>query len=165
MTAPELHRPFAVDRIGANGTMVTVTADAAECAALAERLLLPAVAAVECRWQLRGGPGGAIEAEGALLATVTQTCIVSLDPFESVVQEKFAVRFVLTDRESEEADDPDAPDELIYDGATLDLGEATAEQLALALDPYPRKPGAELEDFSDDEPEGAFAQLSRLRPS
>jgi hypothetical protein len=43
----------------------------------------------------------------------------------------------------------------------LDLGEAVAEQLALALDPYPRVPGAELPEIESDPQERPFAALRR----
>ena len=67
-------------------------------------------------------------------------------------------------KESEGADDPDHPDELPYDGASLDLGEATVEQLALGLDPYPRQAwrGATGGGRMDD-PEDAFAALAKWR--
>ena len=34
-------------------------------------------------------------------------------------------------------------DVIFYDGASVDLGEAVAETLALSLDPYPRSPDAD----------------------
>ena len=46
----------------------------------------------------------------------------------------------------------------------LDLGEAASEQLALALDPFPRKPGAALPGEMQEPEEGAFAGLDRLLP-
>jgi hypothetical protein len=45
----------------------------------------------------------------------------------------------------------------------IDLGEATTEQLALALDPFPRKPGAEIPPEAKEAPEGPFAALGRIR--
>ena len=60
----------------------------------------------------------------------------------------------------ERDDDPESIDEIPYEGSTIDLGEAAAEQLALALDPYPHKPGATLPD-SDEAPRNpAFAALA-----
>ncbi len=160
----ELVRPFPVERIGAGGTEASVQATGIECADLAKRLLLPAVAAVTCRWALRGAGGGAIDAEGQLRARVTQICIVTADPFEQSVVEDFAVRFVLEERLDDTDElDIDAIDELTYDGVTIDLGEATAEQLALALDPYPRRPGATLADAGDPGETSPFATLASLR--
>ncbi|MEO5866096.1 MAG: DUF177 domain-containing protein, partial [Sphingomonas sp.] len=36
----------------------------------------------------------------------------------------------------------DALDTVPHDGSAIDLGEVAAETMALALDPYPRAPGA-----------------------
>lgn len=163
MTQLELSRPLPADRVGAGGLAVTVEATADECAAVARRLLLPSVAAVRCDWSLRPAPGGVVEAEGSLRARLHQECVVSLDPFPVVVVEEFAVRFVPAGTESETADDPDEPDELTIEAGTFDLGEATVEQLALALDPYPRKPGAVLPDAATDIPDTPFGALAKLR--
>jgi uncharacterized metal-binding protein YceD (DUF177 family) len=159
----ELVRPFAVKRIGDSGASVQVEANAEECTAIAARLLIPGVSSLQCHWRLDPVVGGAVLARGALRAAVTQLCIVTVEPFPAEVTEDFTVRFVLEDRLSEEGDDPDEPDELIYDGITLELGEATVEQLALALDPYPRAPGAVLPDLGEDEGSGAFDALAELR--
>ena len=162
---PEFHRPLAIEAIGPGGLAREVVADAGECAALATRLLLPAVLAVACRFQLsrEGRDGAVVVASGRLLARVEQTCVVSLDPFETAVDEAFRVRFVLAGTEQDD-DDPEADDELPYAGATIDLGEAAAEQLGLALDPYPRKPNAAL---PEPEPPSAvihpFAALAARR--
>jgi hypothetical protein len=162
VTAPlELSRRVAVERVTA-GMAYAVAADAAECAAVAARLMIPAVASLRCGWRLQPGPAGLVEGAGLLEAAVTQDCVVTLEPFESVVREAFTVRFVLAGRESED-DDPDAPDEVVYDGVTIDLGEAAVEQLALALDPYPRKPGAQLPDIGAKDAGGAFGALAKLR--
>lgn len=159
----ELVRPVKVDRIPDDGQEATVDANAAECAAVAARLLLPAVARLQCRWTLHKEPKGALRADGVLRAEVTQECGVSLEQFTAAVAEVFTVRFVIAGRESGTGDDPEEPDELPYDGVVVDLGEATVEQLALALDPYPRKPGAVLADEADTQPQTAFAALAKLR--
>lgn len=142
---PEFHRPLVVEAIGPAGLAREVVADAGECAALATRLRLPAVLAVSCRFQLsrEGRDGAVVAATGRLVARVEQVCVVSLDPFEAGIDEAFRVRFVPAGTEDADAD-PDSDDELPYSAAAIDLGEAAAEQLALALDPYPRKPDAVL---------------------
>jgi len=161
MMMPELHRPIPIDRI--SGADIEVQASPAECAALAKRLLLPAVGAVWCRWRCRALPGGVFAAEGRLKAELTQICVVSLDPFPAKVDERFEVHFVPEDQIGDP--DPDEEiDEIPYQGFEIDLGEATAEQLALSLDPYPRKPGAVLPPEASDEPVHPFAALARLPP-
>ena len=172
--SPELSRPLAAARVGQAGLAMVVEANAAECEAVARRLLVPAVLALRCAWQLRPGHAGSLEAEGSLRAQVRQVCVVTLDEFDSELVEEFAVRFVpgstaevAVDAAEEYdawADDLDEPDQVPFADDTLDLGEAAVEQLALALDPYPRKPGAELETPAPGADDGPWAALAKLRP-
>jgi len=142
---PELHRPVSIAEIGPSGLDSMVEASPAECAALARRMGVPAVLSFSCRFHLTRDIGSAVAAQGRLAALVERTCVVSLDDFETEVEEDFRVRFVPAGTETDDPDpDPEAEDEIPFAGAVIDLGEAAAEQLALALDPYPRKPGAEL---------------------
>jgi uncharacterized metal-binding protein YceD (DUF177 family) len=159
---PELHRPVVVDRIGPAGLDVTVQADAAECAALTRRMQVPAVLSLTCMFHLEREPGGAVLAHGHLLASVVQTCVVSAEDFTATVEDRFTVRCVAEGEETEQ-DDPDSLDEITYAGGVLDLGEATAEQLALALDPYPHAPDAELPELPDEAEPHPFAPLAGLR--
>lgn len=166
-SAPELQRPLAVERISDAGRDQVVEATAAECTALADRLKIPAVLALRCRFHLTVMRGGMVLAEGLLDAKLVRDCVVSLEPFEAVVAERFRLRFVPAAKFAEpDADavlDPEADDEVPYEGAMIDLGEATAEQLALALDPYPRRPDATLPDEATEAAESPFAALARLR--
>jgi len=158
---PELHRPVAVDRIGPRGLDVTVEANAAECAALAGRLGLPAVRWLTCTFRVTWSPGGGLGATGHLRAEVVQVCVVSLDEFVAGVEEHFRLRFVPVGQEQSEIDPQDAEDEISYEGGLLDLGEAAAEQLALALDPFPRRPGAEMPEIEPDLAPHPFDRLRR----
>lgn len=157
---PELHRPLSTERIGPGGLTVDVQANAAECAALAARMQIPRVKAMRCRFRLEAGPGDSVVAVGRLTARVVQTCVVSLDDFESAVEEAFRVRFVPAGTETDDPD-PESDDEIPYVHGILDLGEAAAEQLALGLDPYPRRPDAELPVAETAEPDHPFATLRR----
>jgi uncharacterized metal-binding protein YceD (DUF177 family) len=159
---PELHRPVAVERVGPAGLDMTVEASPAECAALAERMGLPAVLALTCAFHLGWDAAGTLLARGHLIARLMQTCVVSLDDFVSTVEERFAVRCVSDGEETDDAD-PESLDEITFVDGTLDLGEAAAEQLALALAPYPRAPDAVLPDISDDPEAQPFAALAALR--
>ena len=164
MIPSELPRPYPLQRL-LDGQAVSVAADASECAGIARRLLVPSVEALRCEWTLRPDPQGVVAAEGRLHALLHRECVVTLDPFPVEVTESFTVRFVPAGQESDAADDPDAPDELPYEGGVLQLGEATVEQLALALDPYPRKPGAALPEDAGGAPGGPFDMLAgRFRP-
>ena len=165
MTPPsEFPRPLALDRLGSAGHEETVSATAAECAALAVRLGIPALHALTCRWRLRRSSGGRIEADGLLEASLVRECVITLDAFEMRTRESFNVVFVPAGSETEDPD-PEAVDEIPYDGSVIDLGEAAAEQLALTLDPYPHKPGAALPALDEPEPPATrpspFAVLGR----
>ena len=158
----EVHRSMALDRVGQDGTTALVLADPAELPAVAARLGVPAIHALRCDFRLRRIGGSVVEGQGELTASLTQTCVVSLEDFDSFVEDAFTVYFVPAGTEDEDSE-PDAPDQIPFEGSAIDLGEAAVEQLALALDPYPRKPGAALAADALDTPAGAFAGLAALR--
>ena len=158
----ELDRVVALDRVGTHGIDVTVNATEEERAALARRFAIPAVLQLRCSFRLRRGAAGVVDADGALDAQVVRTSVVTLDDFTQDVSEAFQLRFVPAGREGDD-EDPDSPDEIPYEGTALALGEAAAEQLALALDPYPREPDATLpESGSESGSDPAFAAFSAL---
>jgi uncharacterized metal-binding protein YceD (DUF177 family) len=154
--------------IGAAPVRRRITATEAECEALAERFGLPSIGALSGDFTLTHRRGGVIDAQLRLEALVTQVCVVSLEPFDAAIAEDAALRFVpaasVREGEAEELDAEtlEGPDEIAYQGEIIDLGALLAEQLALALDPYPRKPGAtvpaELQAV-----ENPFAALRGLR--
>jgi uncharacterized metal-binding protein YceD (DUF177 family) len=160
--SPELHRPIVVDRIGPAGLDVTVEAAADELLTLARRMGLPALLALTCAFHLHRDAANRLVARGRLHAQAIQTCVISLEDFPATVEETFTVLFVPAGEESED-DDPATPDEISYENGVIDLGEAAAEQLALALDPYPRAPGAELPDEANDPQDHQFAALAALK--
>ena len=158
----ELHRPFLVGQVPPAGTMVLVEATPAECSALALRMGLPEVSDLRCRFRLTRESTTRVHATGLLQAHIVQTCVISLEDFPAVVEESFAVRFVPSGTETDDMD-PETEDEIPYENGTIDLGEAAAEQLGLALDPYPRMPDAELPEVEQEGEPHPFAALDRLR--
>ena len=158
----EFSRPIAADRIGAAPVTRSVDAAPEELAALAARLMIPSVQRLSCSFRLHRDADAIIAAEGTLSAEVTQICVVSLDEFTQTVSERFELEFVPEGTESEEID-VEARDQIPYANGAIDLGEAASEQLALALDPYPKQPGAEAGAPLADEPTHPFAGLAALR--
>ena len=164
---PEFSRPV---RLAPDPREVVLDANAAECAALAVRFGILGIHALGARVQLRPEAGGTIRARGTLSAEVEQACVVTLEPVRQRVEAAFDLR-ILGEGETPADEDPDSPDEIESQGGTVDLGEAVAEQLALALDPYPRAEGAELPEFDPPEPPeptpperpNPFAGLAKLR--
>lgn len=113
------------------------------------------------------GRGGA-EVTGRLEAAVRQTCVVSLDPFDNKVSEPIDVRFAPASAARPggtiDVGLENPPDPLV-DG-TIDLAAVVAESLTLAIDPYPRKPGAVFKPpkLGRDRGESPFAALKKLKP-
>lgn len=116
--------------------------------------------------------GGAVLA-GHIEADVVQTCVVTLDPVPAHVADDFEVRYlppsmIQPAKPGEElefdAEEDDPPEALGGpDGTLIDAGEVAVQYLSLALDPYPRKPGAELpEDAKGEEEPSPFAVLEKL---
>jgi len=165
---PEFPRPQRLDQIGSGESKVEIEADAGERTALARRFGLPAIDRLAAHFVLHRDASG-IVAKGHLSATVTQACVVTDAPVPATVEEDFALRFV---PEGSEQDDEvelseNACDTVFYTGGSIDLGEAAAETLALALDPFPRSPGAaqalkEAGVLSEEEA-GPFGALAGLR--
>lgn len=170
---PEFSRPVRVDQIPAAGITMEVSANPAELAALAKRFGLQTIERLDAALRLKAMAGGAlIRLDGHFAADVVQTCVVTLEPVPAHVEEEFTLTYGAAEPEvpGEEIelslDDEDPPDPIV-DGA-IDVGEAVAEHVALALEPFPRKPGIAFEGAGDapDEEEkkpSPFAVLAQLR--
>ena len=143
----EFSRFIEVDKIGQSGANRSISATADERRALADRFGLQDIAELSAELSLRRVRGDAVRLDGTIRAQVTQTCVVSLQPVPAAISETIEVNFaeeVEEDASEVEVayDLDDAPEPII--NGRIDLGEAVAQQLALALDPYPRAPGAEI---------------------
>jgi len=144
MTAPEFSRVERIDTFGAGDRTVEIEANAAECAALAERFGLVSLDRLTASFRVRKEAAG-IVARGTVDASVVQACSVTDEPIPVTIAEQVALRFVeeqAVDEEEIELSE-DALDTMFYTGSAVDLGEAAAETVALALDPFPRSPNAE----------------------
>ena len=166
---PEFSRRVPLDTIGGEGRTVTVEADAAERAALAARFALVALDALTATVVLVARADG-IEARGRLHASVVQACVITGDPVPARIDQSFALRFVdpalaVVPEEDFELDEA-ACDVVAHDGGAIDLGEAVAQTLGLALDPFPRAsnvPGEE-QVWRAGPDAGPFAALKGLLP-
>ncbi len=170
MSAREFERIVKLDRLPT--APLTIEADAAERAALARRFSLPAMHALQATVSL-APQGDAVEARGRIEARFDQHCAIADQPFANNLDEPLAVRFVrsIAPGSEDEAIEfaSDAPDEIEYDGAAFDLGEAVAQSFGLALDPYATGPNAEavrreVGIVDEDAPSGPFAVLAALKP-
>ncbi|HEY8613718.1 MAG TPA: DUF177 domain-containing protein [Roseomonas sp.] len=161
----EFNRSIRPSIIGAEGRAEHLEATPEECAALAARLGLIALDSLSADLQLSPGPGGVVRGRGTLRAAVVQACVVTLDPVPQALEEPLDWRILPPGEEpSDELDD--GPDEIESEpDGSVDLGEALAQSLSLALDPYPRAPGAVLPAEAQDEASSPFAALRKLKGS
>ncbi len=170
---PEFSRRVPVGDVRARGSDYEIAADAGECAALARRFAIVEVRALTARLRLQPiGAGPMVRMTGNLVADVVQSCVLTLEPVAAHLEERFDITFGPPAEEEDgeieldlSPDDVDPPDPFV-DGA-IDVGEAVAEHLALALDPFPRVAGVAFTPPAEaaEEPETAnpFAVLARLR--
>lgn len=151
----EFSRFVEADSVGTHRMERRISANPEERAALAKRFELIGIDRLEAVFTLKRAGGGVIHVQGEIQAEVIQACVVTLAPVPARIAETFSADFADADdrrRPAEtdldfEADDPPEP---IRNGH-IDLGELAAEHLSLALNPYPRAPGAAIPaEFSPD---------------
>ena len=158
-----------VDRIR-DGERVELAADESERAAVAARLGLQSLACLQAHATLTR-KGALVEAEGRIVASLSQNCVVTGDPVPAHVDEAFDLMFMPEPQGSRSDEEielgPADCDVVFYEGGTIDLGSAIADTLALSLDPYPRSAGAEAAlkeaGILTEAEAGPFAALARLK--
>lgn len=166
MSTPEFSRP--IDRRQITARPVRIEANEAERAALARRFAIVSIGRLEAELELIVD-GDAVEARGRLGADIVQSCAVSGEDLAVTIDEPLALRFV--PEQPVEGDEIELEtgelDELPYDGQVFDLGEAVAQSLALAIDPYAVGPNAEKArkeaGITDEAATGPFAALAALK--
>ncbi len=82
-----------VDEIAEGDLPISIRADAAERAGIARNAGLIAVESLEADLEVAKHGGDKFSVAGALRARIVQTCVVSLEPFESEIQAEIAVDF------------------------------------------------------------------------
>ena len=168
-TQPEFSRPVELARLPKNTPYVfDETASASERSALAGLFDAQSVQKFRFTGRLEplGKEGWRLKAE--LGASVTQSCVITLEPVKSRIDVPVARTFLSgIDEETAELDDD--TEKLV---PVIDLGLIATEAAAIALPDYPKAPGAELvqTDFTapgvepiSDEDVKPFAGLKALR--
>jgi uncharacterized metal-binding protein YceD (DUF177 family) len=189
---PEFSFPVAVDDVPQAGGTYAITADAEARARVATRLGLQDVAAIKATFDVRPTGAGQVSVTGTVDATLTQTCVVSLGPVPATLHEEISAVFITEDRAARDRAKaakskhrrarPEDDDEMLEVGLEdppevaqndrIDLGEVAVVHLAVALDPYPRAPGAAFdpkvwgldeEKTAETMPVSPFAALEKLK--
>lgn len=161
------------------GTHVVITADADQLAALARAADVPSVEVLRAELVVRPWSGNGFVVSGRVTASLTQTCVVTLEPIAATVDEAIDVKLVPPEEMSKYEIEPDdngaidldvsaldLPDPI--ENGVLDLGGIVVEYFMLGIDPYPKKPGAVFDPDAAGVGDGReklspFAALARLR--
>jgi uncharacterized metal-binding protein YceD (DUF177 family) len=170
---------FDLAGVGDRDITVRLSPDADERAAIAEWLGATAPARLDADITLSRRGDDLYRYDARFAADVVQACVVTLEPVPAHVEGGFTRDFRLParaggrkrkEREQQVAipvrrpmESEDGPETL--DQQSLDLAAPLLEELSLALDPYPRAPGAALDTVEDAEEHAPnpFAVLEKLK--
>ncbi|TYL94029.1 DUF177 domain-containing protein [Bradyrhizobium rifense] len=176
-TEPDPWRvPVMVAHIPDTGLHRELEASAAERQAMAGLAGVREVLSAHADLEIVPKSGGRLQVTGHVRARVGQTCVVTLDPIESEIDEDIDLTFApeaearrladLIEEGEDEKEPPEVadPPEAIVNGI-IDLGRIATDALFLAIDPYPRKPGVvfEAEVTALDPEDHPFAALKALQ--
>ena len=166
--------PVAVAQIPETGLHRDIQADPAVRHAMAEMGDLREVLSAQASLDVTPKSGGRFHVTGHVRARIGQTCVVTLEEIESDIDEPVDLIFAPPEQvpqmaalvdEGEESDE-ETPDPLEpIENGMIDLGKVATDALYLAVDPYPRKPGAVFEPLVEaaDPEDHPFAALRALK--
>lgn len=161
---PEFSRLVPIARVGTEPSRQRIEATPEERERLARRLDLLVLDRFAADVELRRQGGQVIILEAAFAAEFEQCCSVTLEPVRGTIADRFSL--VYGPEENEELEITLSGDEPAFEpltGDTIDIGEAVAQELSLALPEFPRHPDAGIGDLTAAEPEeGPFASLTGL---
>lgn len=173
---PLFPRPYMADELPAKAVHGLVEASEEERARIAAVLDLAGLAMLRMKFQLACAGQRNFKLSGRVLASVTQTCVVTLQPVKTSIDEKIEIEFwppedvlrIEAEGTPESMCVPLEGPEPILDGI-IDVGQLAYEHLAALLDPYPKLEGAKFEWNNPDLEQGnvsadrPFAGLARLK--
>ncbi|NHK27588.1 DUF177 domain-containing protein [Parvularcula flava] len=158
-------KPVRIEDISSRPKSYKVTFPANALEKVARRLEAEAVRSIEASFEIsRSGP--VILVEGHVTAELVRTCVSSLEPMDESIDDDFSFELEqvdeLPDLSGEVEIDIEAPEPII--GDTIDLAEQAIQQVSLAMEPFPRKEGAEpVKDEAEQPSLSPFAALKSLK--
>ncbi|MFZ3235704.1 MAG: DUF177 domain-containing protein [Stellaceae bacterium] len=165
-SAPEFSRLVSLARLGSEPFRQDIEATAEERERLVRRFGLMSLDRFTAAVALHREGGGLIRLEAEIVAEFAQECVVTLEPVAGKIAQSFALVYgPAEDGPAEiDLDDAEAPAFEPLTGDAIDIGEAVAQELSLALPEFPRDPDAVLDPAAIEEaPGGSFAALAKLR--
>lgn len=161
-----------VSRLPQKGMPVSIEANAAQREELAAQHELVSVERLEAQLLVAPWNRNGVRVSGHFQADITQQCVVTLELLHADLKD--AVEGVFLPADSKlgrmgfpgqgeiliDVDGADSPE--TFTGDTIDVGALVEEFFGLAIDPYPRKPGATVDDVEDASPEGQLQEKLRM---
>lgn len=153
-----------VARLPQKGMPVRIEADEKQRRLLAEKHGLLAVHAFRADLLVTSWKRNGVKVAGQVEAAIEQACVVTLEPLDARISETVEQVYLPEDsklgREGFhqageillDAEGPDSPE--TFSGDTIDVGALAEEFFGLAIDPYPRKPGASIDASADEDGPG-----------
>jgi uncharacterized metal-binding protein YceD (DUF177 family) len=164
---PEFSRPISIVKISSTAATYRIVANEAERAALVRRFGLVSLDRLEAEVRLQRVAGD-FRLEAELAADLVQSCIVTLEPVPAAIAESFTLcyRPGIDEDEADRLALENPEDEIIEPlmGESIDIGEAVAQQLSVAMDPYPRVSGAQSASAEIEIGEAPDAPVARRNP-
>jgi uncharacterized metal-binding protein YceD (DUF177 family) len=170
-----LKHDYNLARLGNAGDEVRFAADAEQCAAIATWSGVVSLEKFEVRAEIRKISTSRFGLTFHLVADVTQSCVVTLEPVADHLESNFdrelhfsggAIRHKAPESDGEVVLDsgPEEGPEEIHN-LHYDLAAPVLEEFVLSLEPYPRRPGVEFTVKTDpeDQPRNPFAVLKGLK--
>lgn len=176
--------------LGAQPTFVSLTLPEKDLIFLAEMVALPHISYLSGSFKLTLISKDMVRVEGEIKAEFQNLCVVTLEPFESSLQETVDIRFASPEKihtlkeKEEETNEPhhtgydknslmahssmasDSWDTLEpFQEGKIDLIDLIYQTFCLHLDPYPKKPGAVFVNVEEEksEKDSPFAVLKNLK--
>jgi hypothetical protein len=138
--------------------------------AIAAALKLVTLAGLHAAYRIDRLAGGGYRLHGRVTSTLQQACVVSLEAVDAQLDEAFDVEFWEAHAHGDDAGEVsvlDGPDIEPLERGEITAGRIVFETVSAALDPYPRKPSAEMtwrdEVASMPGKTSPFASLSKLK--
>ena len=177
-----LASPFDLGTVRDRLVEVAIAPNEAQRAAIAHWLGIEGLGSLKAKIVLSRAGADEYAYSGSFEADVVQACVVTLEPVPSHLSGEIARKFKVLPRASTRRRKPpaeppppvpalidlsaaDDDDPELLDQPVLDLAGPLLEELSLALDPYPRAPGASFEVPSEPQvaAENPFAVLETLK--
>lgn len=169
--APQFSYPFDLSSVSQAGHQETVEVPPSACRTIAAAYGIDGIEDFTASFRLTRVSRNEFALKGHFSAVVLQTCILTLKPMRTLTEADFERRYdivaprTLKQESSKTIVELESEERETLQGTSLDLAVPLLEELSLAIDPYPKLPGARFAGGSPENSarESPFAVLRTLK--